>query len=361
MITIDGSAGEGGGQILRSSLALSLVTEKPFCIENIRAKRQKPGLLRQHLTAVKAAADVSQAKVDGDSIGSTRLSFSPGRVKGGSYHWSIGTAGSATLVLQAVLPALIVADENSDLTLEGGTQNPYAPPFDFLAQAFLPVINRMGPEVISHLERSGFYPAGGGRFSVTINPVQKLLRADLMERGEIMERKAVATISHLHRHIAETEIGTLRTELPWGPECFRIEESNDSRGPGNVVSCFVESRNITEVFTGLGKRGVPANRVASILGDEFRGYLSSGVPVGCYLADQLMVPMAVAGGGRFRAQYSQRISRGPIWGNSRAEERFLDCPHSNMPIFAVLGQAGFYSASATRRGAKPIQSQDTRR
>jgi RNA 3'-terminal phosphate cyclase (ATP) len=300
MITIDGSEGEGGGQILRSSLALSLVTGKPFRIENIRAKRQKPGLLRQHLTAVKAAADVSQAKVEGDSIGSMRLSFSPGRVKGGSYHWSIGTAGSAPLVLQAILPALMVAGESSELTLEGGTHNPKAPPFDFLAQVFLPVINRMGPDVISRLERPGFYPAGGGRFSIKIQPVQKLLRVDLMDRGEIIGRRAVALISHLPRHIAETEIEALKAKFPWGPECFRIEEIKDSRGPGNALLCFIESRNITEVFTSVGERGIPANRVAAVLIEEIENYLSSEVPVGCHLADQLMVPMAIAGGGRFR-------------------------------------------------------------
>ncbi len=300
MIKIDGSVGEGGGQILRSSLALSLVTGKPFCMEKIRAGREKPGLLRQHLTAVNAAAEVSQAHVEGNSIGSKILSFVPGEISAGSYHWAVGTAGSATLVLQTVLPCLLTAGRRSDLTLEGGTHNPYAPPFDFLAHAFLPIVNRMGPKVRCLLERPGFYPAGGGKFSIIIEPAPKLSRIDLMERGEIIQRRAVGIVSQIPPKIAETEIAFLKEKLGWGSECFGVEANGDSRGPGNILICRIDSRNITEVFTGFGQRGTPANQVASVLCDEVREYLSSEAPVGRYLADQLMIPMALAGGGKFR-------------------------------------------------------------
>jgi len=170
MIQIEGSQGEGGGQILRSALALSLITATPFCIENIRAGRAKPGLLRQHLTAVNAAAEIGSAEMIGASIGSTRLEFKPGKVRAENYSFAVGTAGSATLVLQTVLPALLTHSEPSTLTLEGGTHNPFAPPYDFLARTFLPLIARMGPRVTTHLERAGFYPAGGGRFTVSIEP-----------------------------------------------------------------------------------------------------------------------------------------------------------------------------------------------
>jgi RNA 3'-terminal phosphate cyclase (ATP) len=300
MIIIDGSLGEGGGQILRSSLALSLVTGKPFCIERIRSKREKPGLLRQHLTAVNAAAAISQAEVEGCSIGSARLSFKPRMIRGGAYHWSIGTAGSTTLVLQTVLPALLIAKDRSEIVLEGGTHNQYAPPYEFLAQALNPIIHRMGPKLESHLERHGFFPAGGGRFTVAIEPVQKLARVDLLERGEILRKEAVGVVSQIPRRIAETEIGILKSKFSWGDDCFRIQEIKNSRGPGNILTCLIESKGITEVFTGFGERGVPANRVATLLCDEVREYLSSGVPVGCHLADQLMIPMALAGGGSFR-------------------------------------------------------------
>src|SRR6202140_4872670 len=159
MILIDGSIGEGGGQILRTALGLSMVTGQPFRIENIRAGRDKPGLLRQHLTAVNAAAEICGANVEGAAISSRELSFSPGNVKSGEYTFSIGSAGSTTLVLQTVLPALLAADGPSSLTLEGGTHNPHAPPIDFLEKAFVPLVNRMGPTVHVALERAGFYPA----------------------------------------------------------------------------------------------------------------------------------------------------------------------------------------------------------
>ncbi len=300
MITIDGSFGEGGGQILRTSLALSLVTGKPFCIENIRAKRDKPGLLRQHLTAVNAAIEVSQARVDGNALGSQRLTFTPGAVKAGSYRWAIGTAGSATLVLQTVLPCLLTAATATELVLEGGTHNPYAPPFDFLTGAFLPIVNRMGPKVTARLERPGFYPAGGGRFTVSIEPAQKLARVDLMERGDILRHEGVGVVSQLPRRIAEAELAVLQARLSWGAECFRVEEVARPRGPGNILICTVESQHITEVFTGFGERSVPSERVALATLEEVREYLSAGVPVGRHLADQLLVPMALAGGGQFR-------------------------------------------------------------
>ncbi len=300
MITIDGSIGEGGGQILRTSLALSLVTGKPFVIENIRAKREKPGLLRQHLTAVNAAVEVGKARVDGNAIGSSRLYFAPSTTRPGTYHWAVGTAGSATLVLQTVLPCLLTASGTSEILLEGGTHNPYAPPFDFLVRTFLPIINRMGPMVTARLNRPGFYPAGGGRFTVSVVPAASLARIELMERGEVIAREGRAVVSQLPRRIAETEIGVLRARLSWDPSCFRIEEVVEPRGPGNVLVCAIESRNITEVFTGFGERGLPAERVGASTADEVREYLSAGVPVGRHLADQLMVPMALAGGGRFR-------------------------------------------------------------
>lgn len=300
MITIDGSFGEGGGQILRTSLALSLVTGKPFCMENIRAKRDKPGLLRQHLTAVNAAAEISNAQVEGNAIGSLKLAFAPQAVKAGSYHWAIGTAGSTTLVLQTVLPCLLTVGTVTELVLEGGTHNPFAPPFDFLTKAFLPIINRMGPKVTAKLERPGFYPAGGGKFTVSIEPAKKLARVDLMERGDILKCEGVAVVSQLPRRIAETELSVLQAKLGWAAECFRVEAVSNPRGPGNILICTIESQNITEVFTGFGERGVLAERVGLPTIDEVREYLAGGGPVGRHLADQLLIPMALAGGGKFR-------------------------------------------------------------
>ena len=223
MLTIDGTFGEGGGQILRTALALSLVTGKPFRIENIRAGRRNPGLLRQHLTAVNAATEISHAEVTGAAIGSRELTFAPGSVVSGVYSFAVGTAGSTTLVLQTVLPALLVASGKSKVILEGGTHNPFAPPFDFLEKSFLPLVNRMGPRVTAELERPGFYPAGGGRMSVTVEPVIALQRLDLQVRGEVLDRRARAVVANLPISIAERELNVIARKMSWPREWMKAE------------------------------------------------------------------------------------------------------------------------------------------
>jgi RNA 3'-terminal phosphate cyclase (ATP) len=300
MITIDGSAGEGGGQILRTSLALSLVTGRPFRIEKIRAGREKPGLLRQHLTAVNAAAQVGQAKVEGAALKSGELSFEPGKVLPGEHRFAVGTAGSTTLVLETVLPALLTASGPSTIFLEGGTHNPFAPPFDFLEKAFLPLIRRMGPGVHAFLEQPGFYPAGGGRIQVLVEPCAALSRLDLPHRGEVKRRLARALVAGLPRNIGDREVKAVRDLLGWERDSLRVDEVPNPAGPGNVLSLEIESEQVTEVFTGFGQRGVRAEAVAEAAVDEARRYLASGAPVGIHLADQLLLPMALAGGGSFR-------------------------------------------------------------
>lgn len=308
MITIDGSQGEGGGQILRTALALSLVTGQSFRIEKIRAGRQKPGLLRQHLTALEAATQVGNATVDGAALGAKELTFKPGKVTAGDYRFSVGTAGSATLVLQTLLPALIVGRADSTLILEGGTHNPHAPPFHFLASAFLPLVTRMGPGLAASLERAGFYPAGGGRFSVAIKPAARLQPFQLMERGEARSRSARAIIANLSRNVADRELKVVTEKLGWSRECLHVEEIA-SAGPGNALILEIGSEHITEVFTGFGERGVLAETVAEKVVSEARAYLANGAPVGEHLADQLLVPLALARGGGFRATSASRHTR----------------------------------------------------
>lgn len=298
MIQIDGARGEGGGQVLRTALALSVATGRSFCIENIRAGRGKPGLRRQHLAAVRAAAAVGEAVVEGDALGSARLRFAPAGCRPGRHRFSVGSAGSATLVLQTVLPALCLADGPSSLVLEGGTHNPWAPPFDFLDRVFVPLLSRMGPRVTLHLERCGFYPAGGGRFRAGIEPVQRLAPLALTERGAIEQRRVRALLSRLPRHIAEREIERVLQALDWEYDRAEIEEM-DAAGPGNVVLVECACRHVTGMFCGFGRRGVPAEKVADEAAGQARAWLAAGVPVGPHLADQLMVPMALAGGGRF--------------------------------------------------------------
>ena len=320
MITIDGSLGEGGGQVLRTSLALSLVTGRPVRVTHIRAGRKTPGLLRQHLTAVHAAVEVSGAAVKGDAIGSRDLVFEPGPVRPGDYAFSVGTAGSATLVLQTVLPALATAAGPSRLTLRGGTHNPWAPPFDFLARSFLPLLGRMGPQVAATLVRPGFYPAGGGEFTVDIRPASHFAPLELPERGKVLARRARVMLARLPDHIAERELSVVRAKLGWAGDTLAIERVDNSAGPGNVVVLEVECEHVTEVFTGFGELRVRAETVAANAAQEAERWLAAGVPVGEHLADQLLLPLALAGAGRFRTVQPSRHTQT----NIAVIEQFLD-------------------------------------
>ncbi len=326
-IVIDGSQGEGGGQILRTALALSAVTRRPFRMARIRARRSKPGLLRQHLTAVRAAAAICGAEVRGADLGSTEIAFGPGPVAPGEYRFAVGTAGSACLVLQAVLPPLLTAPGPSVLTLEGGTHNPAAPPFDFLAKAFLPLVGRMGPQVEATLERYGFFPAGGGRFTVRIEPAARLARLDLRERGEVTGRLARVLIANLPRAIAEREAAVLAATLGWPASDCVIETPEGVAGPGNVVMVEVVTEPVTELFTGFGQPGVRAEAVAGGAAQACRTWLAAGVPVGAHLADQILVPMALAGGGSFRTLPLTLHATT----NIEVVRRFLDLPIRTTP------------------------------
>lgn len=299
MLNIDGSMGEGGGQILRSSLALSLCLCTPFRISNIRRARDKPGLRRQHLAAVQAAAALGEADVEGAELGSQALSFVPRRLRAGEHHFAIGTAGSTTLVLQTVLPALLTAQAPSRLVLEGGTHNPHAPPFDFLDLAFLPLINRMGPKIIARLERPGFYPAGGGLIHVEIKPAARLQPLDLLERGRILRQYASAVVANLPAQIAQRELQVIGEQLGLDAGQLELRVARTAKGPGNVVTVIVQSQHVTEVFTGFGERGVRAETVAARVVKDVQRYLSARVPVGEHLADQLLLPFALAGGGSY--------------------------------------------------------------
>jgi RNA 3'-terminal phosphate cyclase (ATP) len=298
-LTIDGSHGEGGGQILRTSLALAVIQGRSIKIERVRAKRDKPGLRRQHLMAVRAAAAISGGKLKGDEVGSRELEFHPQVVQPGDYRFDIGSAGSTTLVLQTILPPLMLADAPSTIELIGGTHNPFAPPVDFLEHAFVPLLNRMGADVVLTLERPGFYPAGGGRLHVQIGGTGRLEPLKLVERGEVRRRLCRATVSNLPDHIGRRELATVAAQLDWPEECLELRRYQGSHGPGNIVTLEIESEHVSEVFTGFGRRGVRAEAVAGEAVAEAKRYLATGVPVGEHLVDQLLLPLALAGGGEY--------------------------------------------------------------
>lgn len=296
-IELDGAQGEGGGQILRTALTLSMITGQSFRIENIRAKRAKPGLLRQHLTAVNAATEICGAKVDGAEPGSLALSFVPNHIKGGNYRFSIGTAGSCTLVLQTILPALWFADKPSNVVVTGGTHNSAAPPADFLMRAWLPLMKRMGVEMTLDLIRHGFYPAGGGEIRVSVNPIDALQPLYLNERGNWLATKATAIIAGIPGDVAKRELATLSERLGTMEQNIRGLPSGE--GPGNVLLVELCFDNLTEIFAAFGEKGVRAETVAERVAREVRQYMSSTASVGEHLADQLALPMALTGKGCF--------------------------------------------------------------
>jgi len=297
MISIDGSHGEGGGQILRSSLTLSMATGKPFRITNIRANRKRPGLLRQHLTAVNAATAISGARVRGDELGSRELTFEPGPVRPGDHAFVIGSAGSATLVLQTVLLPLARASEPSEIVVEGGTHNPLAPPFEFLEKSYLPLLARMGVRVEASLDRMGFAPAGGGKVRLRVHP-GSLARLELEEPGRLLRRRAVATVASLPTHISQRELEVLRDRLGLhkGEEAERVIAD---QGPGNVAHVELDYEHVTLVLTSFGERGLLAEKVAARLADEVRRVTRAEVAADEHLADQLLLPLALGQGGSF--------------------------------------------------------------
>ena len=319
MITIDGSFGEGGGQILRTALGLSMVTQSPFMINNIRARRKRPGLLRQHLTAVQAAAQISCATVEGDFLGSQQLLFKPKRIKTGDYSFAVGTAGSATLVLQAILPPLLIADNPCKLTLSGGTHNPYAPPFDFLNKAFIPIINRMGAKIEASIRRYGFYPAGGGEIKINISPTSKLSSLNITERGELLKKQACALFAKIPQEIADDEIKLLGQKIGLTKHESKILEVS-SPGPGNVVLIEYRYEKITEVFTGFGEPRKSRYKVVKQATDQLQNFLKTKTPVGKYLADQLLIPFAMAGRGEF---YTSKLTKHAIT-NIEIIRKFLE-------------------------------------
>src|SRR5688572_10326977 len=273
MLTIDGSYGEGGGQIIRTSLALSLVTGKPFHAENVRANREKPGLRQQHLTAVNAAAEIGRAIVGGAAVGAKDFTFIPGNIMSGDYIFSVGTAGSATLVLQTVLPPLMIANGPSVLRFEGGTHNVHAPPYDFLERTFLPLVSRMGPQILIELGRYGFYPPGGGSFDVFIEPAVKPKRLDLLKRGKIRERRARALVVNLPASMAERELAVIKSKMGLSDEELQAETSDNAISRGTAVMIEIQSEHLTEVFTRIGERGVRAEVIAGQAADEALDYL----------------------------------------------------------------------------------------
>ncbi len=299
MITIDGSQGEGGGQILRTSLALSAITGTPVTIENIRARRPKPGLQRQHLLAAQAAAQVCHGQLIGAELGSLAITFTPQAPCAGKYEFAIGSAGSTTLVLQTVLPILCCADSSSTVSISGGTHNSMAPPVEFLVESFLPVLHGCGMAATIVCARPGFYPAGGGQIRATISPWIAPTPLELIERGKSLGQHADVMLANLPAHIAMREAQALKHALHWN--LHDITECHfQADGPGNAIIARLRHANVTAVFTAFGELRKAAEQVARVCAQQVQRYAEADAPVCEHLADQLLLPLAIGAGGRFR-------------------------------------------------------------
>lgn len=295
LVELDGA--QGGGQLLRSALSLAMITGRPFVIERIRGGRRKPGLLRQHLTAVQAAAAICGAEVEGAALGSQALSFRPGPIRGGDYRFAIGSAGSCTLVLQTVLPALWFAAGPSTVAVSGGTHNQAAPPADFLIRCWQPLLVRMGVRQQLELRRHGFYPAGGGELLARVEPCVALVPLELLERGELRRLQAEALVAGVPAGVAWRELQRVKAQI--GGIDTQLRELPGDEGPGNVLLLEVAHAEVTELFTGFGEKGVSAETVAERTVSAVSHYLQGRSAVGEHLADQLLLPLALAGGGAF--------------------------------------------------------------
>ena len=297
MLIIDGAYGEGGGQILRTALSLSALLKIPVRIESIRANRKKPGLMSQHLTAVKALQKICQARVEGAFIGSMALTFEPARPQAGEYHFDVGTAGATSLILQTLLLPLAFAGGESLVHLAGGTHVPWSPPIHYLKMVFLPVLLRMGVQVEINLIKWGWYPQGGGMIQARIKPAEKLKPLSLGQPWKPNRIKVICASSHLPGHIREREKHQVE-------ECLRQKDLTagydlieaPASGQGNMVFIAATGEPGSAGFTSLGQRGKKAELVAEEAADSLLAFLESGASVEEHLAVQLVPYLALAEG-----------------------------------------------------------------
>lgn len=304
MILIDGSQGEGGGQMLRTSLSMSAATGRPFEMVNVRAKRETPGLKRQHLTCLRAAAEVCGARIEGDEVGSRRVAFRPGRIVADRYRFDIGTAGSVTLVAQTVLPILLCADGASEVTVTGGTHVSMSPCWEYFAKTYLPQLRRMGAEVEARLVKYGFYPAGGGEVFLKIRPWTRAKAYDATDLGCFLDARVVARVANLPADIAASEARIVASQLP--ALAVRTESGTvESAGPGNYCALELSYGNVAMVCSDIGTYGRSRKAVANTVANAAKSYLKSGGVADEHLSDQLLLPIVLAG---------DRLPDGTPWG-----------------------------------------------
>lgn len=294
MITIDGSQGEGGGQVLRSALTLSLITNQPFRIKNIRANRPKPGLKPQHLMSVFAAKTISNANVSGDDLHSKELIFKPGKIKSGEYKFDIRTAGSVSLVLQTIYLPLVLDASPSSVTLTGGTHVPFSPSFHFLDKHWRYFLSEIGINLNLTLKRAGFYPKGGGEIYAQFEPVKKLNPLNIIERGKLHQIKGTSIISNLKSSVDSRQKEKLDQLFKKKGLPFLLKSENMPAVGSNAISFLAAHfENSQIVSVGLGAKGKPVEKVADEAVSTLLKDLTTNSTVDVCLADQLMLPLSL--------------------------------------------------------------------
>jgi RNA 3'-terminal phosphate cyclase (ATP) len=294
MLHLDGAYGEGGGQIVRTSLSLAALLGEPVKITDIRAGRAKPGLRPQHLTGVKALAHISRAEVEGAALGSRELTFKPRTIKGGDYFFDVaektGSAGSVTLVAQALLPPLLAAREPSTLTIRGGTHVAWSPPAHYLIHVFLPALAELGGKVSLNLTRWGWYPRGGGEVRLTVKPVARPSSREWLTPPVPADFQALSAASRVPYHVIQRQAKRLQERLGSGLVVGEVETA--SLDPGSFVFLWGPGAG----FSALGARGKPAEKVADEAAGEFLNFQSSQAALDQHLADQIVLYLARAAG-----------------------------------------------------------------
>lgn len=294
-LELDGSLGEGGGQVVRTALTLSMCTGRPFRMQAVRARRERPGLQRPHLACVAAAQAVCGAQATGADADSTELHFEPGPVRPGRYAFGAGSLGSCSLVLQTVWPALLTAAAPSEISLRGSTHNPDAPPFQFIQRAYGPLVQRLGAGSALRLRRHGFHPTGGGGIEATLTPAADGLHPfDLIERGPLRDAYAECLAAAIPHHVAGRELDTLGRALGWHGDQLRVPLVRQNEGPGNALMATLAHDGVTELFTACGAKGITAEAVARTVAREVRDFQASRAALGPRLADQWVLPLALA-------------------------------------------------------------------
>jgi len=338
MIQIDGSFGEGGGQVLRTALTLSLITDQPFEIFNIRARRKNPGLQPQHLKCVEAALLISNGQAKGDHKGSTHLIFQPGSVLPGDYRIDIGTAGSTSLVLHTIYLPLALKANSSSITITGGTHNQWSPCFHFLSRHWLRYLRQMGFDMKLKMDRAGFYPKGDGKIRVEIAPAVDLKPLKLLKRGELKKIDGISAIANLDFNIAERQRGQSLQRLErLGYQPQIAIEKMSSRYKGTMMLLQAEFEAGNGCFTALGAIGKRAEKVADEAVDDLVEYLNAEGCIDKYLADQLILPLSIVKG---ESTFSTSKVTNHLVTNLEVVKQFLDI---EMSVDGEVGEPGVVS------------------